>query len=174
MDLRIFNKKDGGIVQLIDMEKMQEWPVELPLIFIEYIREKKLDTYNDEKVKKEISQYLDEILKNIAIPRLISVLEGENQEEIILALGRIEELSRKNVDMTKPILSYLENLLKNKNKQISKLAQNISDNFAKANKRKELANKKKIMQQKEKQFLEGKISGEEYARFRKEYLLLKE
>jgi len=156
------------------MEKMQEWPVELPLLFIEYIREKKLNSYEDEKVKKEISEYLNEILRDMAIPRLISVLEGDDQEEIILALTRIEELSRKNVDMTRPILSYLENLLKNKNKQISKLAQDISDNFAKADKKKELAAKKKIMQQKEKQFLEGKISGEEYAKARKEYLLLKE
>ena len=110
--MRIFHKKDGGIVQLIDKKKMQEWPVELPLIFIEYIRSKQLDTYEDAKVKKEVSAYLDEVLKDVAIPRLISVLEGDDQEEIILALTRIK-------------------------------------------------------------FLAGKLSGEEYAKFRKEYLTLK-
>ncbi len=172
--MRIFNKKDGGIVQLIDKEKMQEWPVELPLIFIEYIREKQIEKYEDAKVKKEISNYLNEILKDVAIPRLISVLEGDNNEETISALQRIEELSKKNIEMTKPIRPYLNNLLKHRNKTIVKLAQNISNNFTKADRKKELAKKRKIMQEKEKDFLAGKISGEEYARTRKEYLTLKE
>jgi len=172
--MRIFHKKEGGIVQLIDKEKMQEWPVELPLIFIEYIREKQIEKYEDAKVKKEISNYLNEILKDVAIPRLISVLEGDNNEETITALQRIEDLSKKNIEMTRPIRPYLKNLLKHRNKEIVKLSQNISNNFSKADKKKELAKKRKIMQEKEKQFLAGKISGEEYARTRKEYLTLKE
>ena len=172
--MRIFHKKEGGIVQLIDKEKMQEWPVELPLIFIEYIREKQIEKYEDAKVKKEISNYLNEILKDVAIPRLISVLEGDNNEETISALKRIEELSKKNIEMTRPIRPYLNNLLKHRNKEILKLTQIISNNFTKADKKKDLAKKRKIMQEKEKQFLAGKISGEEYARTRKEYLTLKE
>ena len=174
MDIKIFNKKDGGIIQLIDKEKMLEWPVELPLVFIEYIREKQLPTYGDNKIQKEVSDYLDEILKDVAIPRLISVLEGDNLDEIILALERIEELSKKNVDMAKPIQPYLNNLLKNSNKDIKKFAQNISENFQKAERKKELAKKRKMMREKENLFLEGKISGEEYAKTRKEYLTLKE
>jgi ABC-type oligopeptide transport system ATPase subunit len=172
--MRIFHKKDEGIIQLIDKEKMLEWPVELPLVFIEYIREKQLPTYGDNKIQKEVSDYLDEILKDVAIPRLISVLEGDNLDEIILALERIEELSKKNVDMAKPIQPYLNNLLKNSNKDIKKFAQNISENFQKAERKKELANKRKIMREKENLFLAGKISGEEYAKTRKEYLTLKE
>jgi DNA-binding phage protein len=172
--MRIFHKKDGGIVQLIDKDKMNEWPVELPLIFIEYIREKQLDKYDDLKIKKEISVYLDEILKDVAIPRLISVLEGNNDEEIISALERIEDLSKKNIEMTTPIKQYLGNLLKNKNKTIVKLAQNVSNNFQKAERKKEIAKKRKIMREKEQDFLSGKISGEEYAKIRKEYLTLKE
>ena len=43
--MRIFHKNDGGIIQLIDKEKMEEWSVELPLIFIEYIKDKQLDKY---------------------------------------------------------------------------------------------------------------------------------
>ncbi|MFX1394594.1 MAG: hypothetical protein ACFFAH_13595 [Promethearchaeota archaeon] len=174
MDIRVFHKKEGGIVQLIDKEKMQEWPVELPLIFIEYIREKQLQKYEDTKVRKEISDYLDEILKDVAIPRLISVLEGNDTAEIISALQRIEELSKKNIEMTRPISSYLKNLLINSDKTIVKLAQIISNNFAKADRKKELAKKRKIMREKENLFLEGKISGEEYAKARKEYLTLKE
>lgn len=172
--MRIFRKKNGGIVQLIDKEKMQEWPVELPLIFIEYIRNKKLESYEDIKVKKEVENYLDEIMKDVAIPRLINVLEGSDVEEIILALTRLEQLSRKKIEMIRPIKSYLNNLLKLKTTKIVTLAQTISDNFAKADRKKELAKKRKIMQEKEKQFLAGKIGGEEYAKARKEYLTLKE
>jgi len=72
--MKIFNKKDDGIVQLIDKEKMKEWPIELPLIFIEYIRNNQLKTYEGSKLKKEIEQYLDEVLKDVALPGLIKVL----------------------------------------------------------------------------------------------------
>jgi hypothetical protein len=170
--MRIFNKKDGGVIQLIDKEKMESWPIELPLLFIEYIRSKQLDQYGD--VKKQVETYLDEVMNDVAIPRLISVLEGENEDEIILALTRIEEISKKNIEMAQPIKAYLENLKKNNNKTIVKLAHNIEDNFAKAERKKELAKKRKIMQQKEKDFLDGKISPEDYATARKDYLLLKE
>ncbi len=153
---------------------MQEWPIELPLIFVEYVREKQLKTYEDAQVKKDVLKYLDEILKDVAIPRLISVLEGDSSEDIISALQRIEELSKKNVEMTRPINPYLKNLLKNSNKKIAKLAQNISNNFSQADKRKKLAQKRKTMREKEKQFLAGKLSAAEYAKARKEYLTLKE
>jgi hypothetical protein len=172
--MRVFHKKNGGIIQLIDKERMQEWPIELPLIFIEYIREKQLDKYEDSTIKKEISKYLDEILKDVAIPRLISVLEGQSTESIISALQRIEELSKKNIEMTRSIRPFLENLLKNSNKQIAKLTQNISSNFAQADRRKELAKKRKVMREKENEFLAGKINAAEYAKIRKEYLTLKE
>lgn len=164
--------KDGGVVQLADKEKMQEWPIELPLLFIEYIRSKQLDSYGS--AKKEVEQYLDEILKEVAIPRLIDVLKGVDNQEIILALTRIEEISRKNTEMAKPISRYLDDLLKKNDKQIVKLAETISDNFAKAERKKELAKKRTIMRDKEKLFLEGKINGEEYAKARKEYLTLKD
>ncbi|MFX1573090.1 MAG: hypothetical protein ACFFB0_10105 [Promethearchaeota archaeon] len=172
--MKIFLKKDGGAVQLIDKEKMQEWPVELPLIFIEYIRNNQLKNYDDAKVRVELEKYLDEILKDVAIPRLIGVLEGNNIEEIILALTRIEEISKNKIEMVKPIKPYLEKLSEMKNTQIIKLTQKISNNFQKAERRKELIKKRKIMREKEKLFLEGKINGQEYANARKEYLTLKD
>ncbi|MFW9772916.1 MAG: hypothetical protein ACFFBY_00240 [Promethearchaeota archaeon] len=172
--MRLFHKKDGGVIQLIDKEQMNDWPVELPLIFIEYIREKKLDTYEDKIVRKEVEDYLNEIMKDIAIPRLISVIESENTEEIILALTRIEDIAKKNIEMVKPIQKYLTNLQKSKNKKVTAISESISEMFVKAERRKELSKKRKIMLQKEKEFLAGKINGEEYAKFRKEYLLLKE
>ena len=120
--------KNGGIVQLADKEKMQDWPIELPLLFIEYIRNKQLDDYGS--AKSEVEKYLNEILKDVAIPRLIGVLKGIDSEEIILALTRIEEISRKNPEMAKPISKYLDELLNNNDKQIVKLSKNISDNFS--------------------------------------------
>ena len=95
--MKIFYKKEGGIVQLIDKEKMKEWPIELPLIFIEYIRNNQLNSYNDSKLKKEIEQYLDEVLKDVAIPGLIKVLDGDNFEETNKALVRIDELAKKKL-----------------------------------------------------------------------------
>ena len=172
--MKIFYKKDGGIVQLIGKEKMKEWPVELPLIFIEYVRTNQLNTYNDSKLKKDIEQYLNEVVRDVAIPGLIDVLDGDNFEETNKALARIEEIAKKNIEMVKPIKPYIENLLKKENKEVNKLSKSILDNFDKAERRKKLAEKRKVMQEKEKEFLVGKISGEEYAKARKEYLLLKD
>lgn len=172
--MKIFHKKDGGIVQLIDINKMKEWPIELPLIFIEYIRNNQLKTYSDTKVQKEIETYLDEILRDVAIPRLIEVLDGNNHEEIITALIRIEDLAKKKIGLVEPIKPYLGNLENNKNKEINKLCKSIVELFAKEEKKKKLADQRKIMRQKEKDFLIGKINGEEYAKARREYLTLKD
>lgn len=172
--MRIFHKKDGGIVQLIEKEKMMEWPVEMPLLFISYIRDKQIDSYEDATVKKEVENYLEEVTKDVAIPRLLSVLEGNDSDEIILALTRIEEIAKKKLDMVRPIKPYLENLMKNKNKDIAKLTQSISNIFTSADRKKELAAKRKIMQQKEKDFLAGKVNANDYAKARKDYLTLKE
>jgi len=170
--MRIFKKKDGGIVQLIDKDDMKEWPIELPLLFIEYIRNKQLESYGS--AKKDVESYLDEIMTDVAIPGLVNVLEGDDNEKIILALTRIEEISKKDIEMAKPIKKYLNYLLEKNDKQIVNLAQIISKNFTNAERKKELAQKRKYMREKENLFLEGKISGEEYAKARKEYLTLKE
>ena len=110
----------------------------------------------------------------MAIPGLIDVLDGENFEETNKALVRIEELAKKNIEMVKPIKPYVENLVKKDNKAVNKIGKSILDNFDKAERKKKLAEKRKIMQAKEKEFLAGNISGEEYANARKEYLILKE
>ena len=171
--MRVFQKKDGSIVQIVDKEKMREWPVELPLIFIEYVKNNQLKSYDDNKLKKEVESYLDEVLNDVAIPRLIAVLNGDNEEKILEALIRLEELSKNNIEQMEPIKPYLTKLSSLKNEKINKLLEKISERFSKEKNRKELAEKRKLMQQKEKEFLEGKISGEEYAKIRKEYLMLR-
>ena len=173
MDIRVFQKKDGGIVQLIDKEKMEEWPVELPLIFIEYVKNNQLKSYDDNKLKKEVENYLNEVLNDVAIPRLIDVLESDKEDEILDALIRLEELSKKNIDQMEPIKPYLKKLATLKNEKVQSLLTKISERFSSEEKKKELDTKRKLMQQKEKDFLAGKISGEEYAKIRKEYLLLR-
>ncbi|MFW9950792.1 MAG: hypothetical protein ACFFKA_11795 [Candidatus Thorarchaeota archaeon] len=172
--MRIFHKRNGGIIQLIDKEKIQEWPVELPLIFIEYIRNNLLNNYEDSNIKKDIETYLNEILEEVAIPRLIDVLDGNNIEDIIMALKRIEDLSKKKIELVDPIKQYLPDLKKRNNEEISKLCNSIIENFEKVEKRKKLTEKRNIMRQKEKDFLEGKITGEDYAKARKDYLILKD
>ena len=171
--MKVFQKKDGSIVQIIDKEKMEEWPVELPLIFIEYIKNNQLKTYDDSKLRKEVESYLDEVLNEVAIPRLIGVLDSNKEDKILEALVRLEELSKKNIEQMEPIKPYLTKLSSLKNEEIQKLLEKISERFNKEENRKELAVKRKLMQQMEKEFLEGKISGEEYAKIRKEYLLLR-
>ena len=171
--MRVFQKKDGSIVQIIDKEKMTEWPIELPLIFIEYVRNNQLKSYDDSKLRKEVENYLDEVLNEVAIPRLIGVLNSDNEEKILEALIRLEELSKKNIEQMEPIKPYLTKLSSSKNEEIRKLLEKISERFSKEENRKELEAKRKLMQQKEKEFLEGNITGEEYAKIRKEYLLLR-
>ncbi|MFO8018607.1 MAG: hypothetical protein R6U96_08230 [Promethearchaeia archaeon] len=166
--MKTFHKNDGGIVQLIGKEKMKSWPIELPMIFIEYIRSNKLDSYED--VKKEVEAYLDEILEDVAIPRLIEVLEGEDNEEIFGALERIKNIADEDLDMTRPIKPYLEDLKENKNKKIQDLSKDILNLFEREERRKELNKRRKEMKKKEQQFMDGKITGEEYAQARKDYI----
>ena len=173
--MRLFHKKDGGIVQLVDKNEIKEWPVELPLIFIEYIRKEKLGSYKDKQVEKEIEIYLDEILTEIAIPRMISVLDGEDETEIKTVLERVDELAKKKIDLVKPIKSYIEKLDKKSNKkEINKVCESILSTFIKEENKKNLADKRKIMRQVEQEFLQGKISDKEYSKARKEYLIMKE
>ena len=172
--MRMFHKKDGGVVQLIDKEDMEEWPVELPLIFIEYIRNNKLDTYEDPKIKRDIEKYLDEILTDVAIPRMIEVLDGEKTEEVEQTLQRIDELAKKKLDLVKPLKPYIEKIEEKSKNDVKKLTSSILNAFVKEERKKVLAEKRKHMREMEQQFLEGKISPEDYAIARKEYLLLKD
>lgn len=127
--MKIFYKKNGGVIQLIEEEKIQNWSIELPFIFVEYIRSNKLRSYRDDKVQNDISEYLDEILTSIAIPKLKKIFDNNNQNEIISILEKFEELSESNNKAANHISPFLPNLLKNSNKNIVKKVQNISQNL---------------------------------------------
>jgi hypothetical protein len=128
LDIRIFHKKDGGIVQLIDKEKIQDWPIELPLKFVEDIRNK-LKSYRDEKVEGEISNYLDDIITSLAIPKIKETLEDAPKDTVISILSSFEELSETNVGAIKPIQFLLENLTNNSNKTIAEASKRILNNL---------------------------------------------
>lgn len=166
--MRTFRRKDGGVIQLIDKDRMNDWPVELPLIYIEYIRSERMETYGD--AQKEVSNYLDGVLKDVAVPRLIEVLEGDNIEEILDALERIAKIADQNLDMARPIKPYLEDLLESKNEEIKERADNILDEFRKEKRRRELNKRRRKMKEKEDLFMEGKISADEYAEARRNYI----
>lgn len=101
----------------------------MPLIFIEYIKSNKIRSYRDTKVEAEISQYLDEILNQTAIPKIKQIFESSNQEEILSTLSIFEELSETNNRAIIPILNLLENLTKKTNKTIATQAQKILSNI---------------------------------------------
>lgn len=128
MDIKVFYKKNGGVIQLIEEEKIQNWSIELTFIFVEYIRNK-LRSYRDDKVQNDISEYLDEILTLIAIPKLKKIFDNNNQNEIISILEKFEELSESNNKAANHISPFLPKLLNNSNKNIVKKVQNISQNL---------------------------------------------
>ncbi|MFW9877929.1 MAG: hypothetical protein ACFFG0_33015 [Candidatus Thorarchaeota archaeon] len=129
MDIKLFYKEDGGVIQLIELEKIKEWPIEMPFIFVEYIRSNKLRSYRDPKVEAQISQYLGEILNKTAIPKAKQIFEGSNQEEILSLLSIFEELSETNNRSILPIQNLLENLTKQSNKTIVSQARKILANI---------------------------------------------
>ncbi|MFX1418345.1 MAG: hypothetical protein ACFE9N_05430 [Promethearchaeota archaeon] len=129
MDIKLFYKDNGGVIQLIELEKIKEWPIEMPFIFVEYIKSNKLRSYRDSKVEAQISQYLNEILNKTAIPKVRQIFEGANQEEILSILSIFEELSETNTRAVLPIQNLLENLTKQTNKTIVSQARKILTNI---------------------------------------------
>ena len=70
--MKIFKYKER-IFQLADKTMIEGWNAEMPLLFIGYIREKRLSTY-PKSVQKEVNAYLDDILENSAIPMLLTAI----------------------------------------------------------------------------------------------------
>lgn len=127
--MKLFYKDDGGVIQLIELEKIQEWSIEMPFIFVEYIRSNKLRSYRDAKAEAEISKYLNEILNKTAIPKIKQILEGSNQGEILSTLSIFEELSETNSRAVMPIQNLLENLTKQTDKKMASQARKILVNI---------------------------------------------
>ena len=127
--MKLFHKDDDGVIQLIELEKIKEWSIEMPFIFVEYIRSNKLRSYRDPKAEAEISQYLGEILNKTAIPKVKKIFEGSNHDEILSILSIFEELSETNSRAVIPIQNLLESLTTQTNKTIVTQARKILSNI---------------------------------------------
>lgn len=127
--MKLFYKEDGGVIQLIEIEKIQEWPIEMPFVFVEYIKTNKLRTYRDVKVEAEISEYLNEILNKIAIPKIQQIFKGSDKDEILNTLSIFEELSEANSRAVMPIQNLLEKLTSSTDKRIISQSRKILTNI---------------------------------------------
>ncbi|MFX0007712.1 MAG: hypothetical protein ACFFA7_10885 [Promethearchaeota archaeon] len=127
--MKIFYKEDGGVIQLIEIEKIQEWPIEMPFVFVEYIKSNKLRTYRDVQVEAEISAYLNEILNKIAIPKVQQIFEGSDKDEILTTLSIFEELSENNSRAVIPIQNLLEKLTSKSDKRIISQSRKVLANI---------------------------------------------
>jgi hypothetical protein len=127
--MKLFYKEDGGVIQLIEMEKIEEWPIEMPFFFVEYIKTNKLRTYRDVKVEAEISEYLNEILNKIAIPKIQQIFEGSDKDEILTTLSVFEKLSETNSRAVIPIQNLLEKLTNKTDKRIISQSRKILTNI---------------------------------------------
>ena len=57
MDYKIFKLTNNRIIQIASKEKMQKWTGEAPLVYVNYLRNNRLNTYGSKANQKEISQY---------------------------------------------------------------------------------------------------------------------
>jgi len=179
LDLKIFRNPGGRIYQLADEEKIKKWDAEMPLIFIGFIREKQLQNY-PKSVKKEVEAYLDNVLKNIAMPKLVNALKSPKDEERLKVAKNLMEISNTNPDLLKIALPQVEKCLNDKNKNIAEAMNKTLKNYKKAQKRKQTAKKRQIlkklrsnMDKVDIDLDEGRISGEDYLIEQRKYLKLK-
>lgn len=181
--MKIFRTDDGRILQLIEKEKMLDWDAEMPLLFIGVMKDKRIPLYKKEypkKVIKQVEEYLDDILENVAIPKLIEALSSPQAEERLKVAENMLEISKSNPDQLKIALPHLEKAINDPNKEVAKLIQTIIKNYRKAQrqkktavKRKKLAELRKKMDEIDRKFADGEISDGEYLKEQKNYLKLK-
>ena len=174
-DMKIFRTSDNRIIQLASKKKIKYWPVELPIIYVSYIRENFLHTYGSKNDQKNIDSYLEEVMREIAIPKLADGLEKAEKKQIISILKRLDTLSRSKPDLVKSIIPSIEKKIKDEDKEISKMAAKILKNYKNVLKRREINKKLKNLpndKELDKKLLNGEISNDEYIRLKKERLQL--
>src|SRR6056297_1637237 len=177
--MRVFRTKKGRVYQLADKKMMEKWNPEMPLIFIGYIEEKRLDDYPSE-IKKDVEAYLNEILEEVAIPKLVYSLKSDDLETRKRAAENLLEISSNNPDQLKIALPHIKEATEDKSKEVAKKMEKILHNFDKAQKRKKTAKKRSKLRKLRKQmdeidmkFAAGELTDEEYLEKQKEYLKLK-
>lgn len=105
--MKIFKANDGQVFQLAEKKRIQQWDSEMPILFYNYIKDKRFPTYPKE-IQKDVDIYLQEILTNIAIPKLITALKSPNIAEKRNAAKNILETAKKNPNLIKNYISNIE------------------------------------------------------------------
>ncbi|MHA1732267.1 MAG: hypothetical protein ACTSU5_10000 [Promethearchaeota archaeon] len=172
--MKLFKKKDGGILQIIEKEKIAKWDPETPVLFISYFRDNILPLYEDTKLRTEVSKYLDSVMEEVAVPKLVETLKGKDAAKRLETAQRLEELSRKNSDLVKPTLAYLKDLQHDPDKKIATVVKKIVTNYERAQKRKAYNEKRRKMRELDRKLAAGKITDAQYLKQRKEFLKLEQ
>lgn len=171
--MKVFRLSNGQIVQIIDKEKIQKWDPETPVMFVNYIFEKKMETYGSSKDQAEIRAYLNEILEDIAIPKLTSALKSPDATTRLSITKNLVDISKKKPEMVKGVLAFLQEAEKvEKGAEIKANISQVLKNYDKAQKRKQYEAKRKKMKELDDKLKAGKISADEYVKERKEFLVL--
>lgn len=181
--MRLFKDKDGRILQLADKEKINSWSPEVPLIFIGDIKDKRIPIYKNQyssDLVKEIESYLDEILQDVAIPKLINALNSSDRELRLQVAQNFLQVSQSNADMLKIALDHIKNAInEEKSKDIVSILKDVLKNYEKAQKKKQTAKKRaklrklsRKMSELDRDYADGKISDKAYLDQRKEFVKL--
>ncbi|MFX0103535.1 MAG: hypothetical protein ACFFCS_28495, partial [Candidatus Hodarchaeota archaeon] len=120
---------------------------------------------------------LDEVLQEVAIPKLTDALTSDEVETRESVATRLVDISKKSPDMIKNVLKFLEEAeKKEKEESIKKLLGQIIKNHERSVRKKKLAQKKRDLDKKMKELdeklLAGEIDSAEYVKVRKEALEL--
>jgi hypothetical protein len=171
--MRVFRLSNGMIVQIIDKDKIQKWDPQTPALFVNFLIDKKLETYGSAKDQAEIRAYLNEILEEVAIPKLTNALKSPDPNARLAIAKNLVDLSKKKPDMIKGVLSFLQEAEKvEKGAEIKANITKVLKNYDKASKRKQYEVKRKKMKELDDKLKVGKITDAEYMKERKEYLIL--
>ncbi|MFX0099212.1 MAG: hypothetical protein ACFFCS_06485, partial [Candidatus Hodarchaeota archaeon] len=120
---------------------------------------------------------LDEVLQEVAIPKLTDALTSDEVETRDNVTTRLVNISKKSPDMIKSVLKFLEKAEKDESEDsIKKKISQVIKNYERSVKRKKLAQKKKELDKKMKELdeklLSGSIDSDEYVKVRKAALEL--
>ena len=176
--MKIFKAKDGRLLQLADIERIKSWNPEMPLIFIGDVREKRIPIYKKQfsgAIVKEIEAYLDLVLKDVAIPKLINAIQSPDDVQRMQIAENFLQISQSNPDLLKIALNHIESAIEKENtKSIKTKLSNTLLNYKKAQKRKQTAKKRtqlrelsKKMTKLDRDFADGTITNNDYLKERK-------
>lgn len=173
--MKVFYQKDGGKVQLASPKKIERWEPEQPVLYVGWVRDNVLPKYSERKLKSEISDYLDEVMEQIAIPKLGNALQGDNVELKRSVATQLETISKEKPAMIEYAKEFLEDAQKDKDKQVSSALKAALANYEKYLEREKIKEKraklKKQLSTLEKKLASGEeVDNDKYVDLRKKYL----